>query len=255
MKIEGSKGIKIDHNLLEQNTQNKGYEFFPELPPEDYSTSSIKSGWTKEFSDKVRSWGVSNYTWNAIKDTADAIKKSQNHLIDLIRYYEGDATNNYKARPKYKDLDGTGTTTYGYGVTHLPAELGIQLSPPTNEEEAYNFMLIYMDKVAMDDIRVTIGINLFNSAPDSVQEALLDYAFKNGRPILSKNKETFKTAILNKDWPTLLKTLVHIIPGGKDAEKVENAGLYRRSLSRAILATRDLPESDEIKNTIKDIYA
>ena len=225
----------------------------PQASEELFSGTSTDSanGWQPDFSTRVKAWGVNDYYWCPITGVEDAVSKSQMHLIDLIRYYEGDPKNGYKAKAVYKDLGGTCTITYGYGITQIPE---VNLAPSKNEQEAYNMMLLYFERVAMEDIKATITSDIFNKAPNSVKEALLDFAFKHGRGLLNSKKDIFKTAIQNEDWPTLLETLVHAIPGAEDAEQVENAGLYRRSLSRAILATRDLNDTPEIRKTIKDIY-
>ena len=102
-----------------------------------YSTSpTINSSWDISHYETINKWKIKPYKWSNIVGTNDAIEKSQQSLIDMIRYFEGDADNNYKAKERYVDLNGKGTKTYGYGITQLPKKLG-KLNPPSNEKEAY----------------------------------------------------------------------------------------------------------------------
>ena len=58
--------------------------------------------------------GISNYSPSILKDDNTAIAKSQKHLFDLMKYYEGDRYYYYEAiTTPYKDKFGS--TTCGFG--------------------------------------------------------------------------------------------------------------------------------------------
>lgn len=63
-------------------------------------------------------------------------------------------------------------------------------------------------------------------------------------------------AIRNKDYSKVVANLAYVYSGKKGAEQVEDAGLYRRSLSRAILAVRDLKGSErkEAEKEVENLY-
>jgi len=220
------------------------------------SGSSSNESWNPNFNKYIKDLSISGYVWTPISGNEDAINKSQNSLIDMIRYYEGDRKNNYKATTQYNDKNKV--TTYGYGVTKLPEDVKKKYNvslPPKTDKDAYNIMLIYMKEVALPDVKAVIGENLYNQIPNSIKEALLDYAFKNGRGVLKASKDKFinalKKGVEKNNWTDTLNLLVYVKSGETGKEE---AGLHRRSLSRAILATRDLPKTPEIKNAVKKIY-
>ena len=92
-------------------------------------------------------------------------------LIDMLRYYEGDPKKNYKAKEKYKDLNGKGTTTFGYGITQLPKKIG-KLAPPKNEKEAYNMLMLYLDKVSYDEAKKMFRAQ-WKDYPESLKEIVV----------------------------------------------------------------------------------
>ena len=216
------------------------------------NTTHNPADWDIAHYQTIKKWSVKPYKWTSIVDTNDAIEKSQQTLIDMLRYYEGDPKKNYKAKEKYKDLNGKGTTTFGYGITQLPKKFG-KLAPPKNEKEAYNMLMLYLDKVSYDEAKKMFRAQ-WKDYPESLKEALIDFNFNKGNPIVGTRKNAIINAYKNNDWATLLKNLVYIYPGASNAEKVEDAGLHRRSLSRAILAVRDIERTSEIDATIYEIY-
>ena len=77
-----------------------------------YSTSStINSSWDISHYETINKWEVKPYKWTNIIGTNDAIEKSQQSLLYMLRYYEGDPKRNYKTKEKSKDLNGKATTT------------------------------------------------------------------------------------------------------------------------------------------------
>ena len=84
-------------------------------------TYSGSGGWdSTEFNPYLERLGLPKYIWSAFSGTDDALVKSQETLIDLIRYYEGDPKKNYKAKAKYDDRGNI--ETRGYGITNLNSE-------------------------------------------------------------------------------------------------------------------------------------
>ena len=242
-------------NTKSSENNKKKAELFPLNNSSDASSSS--TGWSKDFNEAIKSWGIRNYVWTPVKNTNDMINKSQNNLIDLIRYFEGDAGRNYKAKMKYAD-DANKVVTYGYGVTNMPKKIRDKYNvslPPKSEFEAYRAMLIYIHAVALDDVISVIGQKMYDEAPPSIKEALLDLAFNKGRSAFKVNK-SLKKDIEEKNWPKVLNSLVFIeeLSSKNTSSDKENAGLYRRSLARVILAAKGLPKSAEIDATVKKIY-
>ena len=195
---------------------------------------------------------ISKYSSTPILNSNDAINKSQKHLIDLIRYFEGDAKNNYNANIHN---DRSDVKTYGYGLTSVAKKIlekhGLSLNFK-NEEEAYKGMLYYLNDAAYKDVINVVSEKVYNQAPASIKEALLDLAYNKGCSAINKK---IKKAIDDKDWPKALDYLVYTeTKSSKSKDNGDVAGLYRRSLARVILASRDLPKTDAIKNKITAIY-
>ena len=65
--------------------------------------------------DTTRNMGIKSYAPTLLRTPTIAIAKSQQHLIDLLKYYEGDSNNLYEAHSKAFD-DGYGNTTRGFGM-------------------------------------------------------------------------------------------------------------------------------------------
>ncbi len=211
------------------------------------SYSPENGGWNSaQFNPYIKKLGLPTYNWSAFLGTDDAIVKSQESLIDLIRYYEGDAKNNYKAKAKYNDRGQV--LTLGYGITNLNS-LGLT-TPPKTEEEAYKYLLTYLEKAALGDCIKIFGEEGYKALPNSLKEAMLDFAFKSGRPVLIQHKQALLDAVESKNWPKFLDAIYYT----KDSNKVDVAGLHRRALSRVILATRDLPASAEIMSKVEELY-
>ena len=195
--------------------------------------------------------GIKNYTLSLLKDDHTAIAKSQNHLIDMLKYYEGDRNYYYEAiTSPYKDCYGTYTCGFGELTNKY-----------RTQEQSYEKMLKHLESNAKE-IR-----NLFNKNfgkgsyddeqfPISIKEGLIDLAYNKGVGKISSNTELMD-AIRNKDYSVVVRNLAYVYSGKKNADKVENPGLYRRSLSRLILACRDLTgrERTEAIIEVDNLYA
>lgn len=171
---------------------------------------------------------INDYNWTILSDNVEAIKSSQSHLIGLIKYYEGDRHHYYEAfTAKYKDKDGEGTMTGGFGSTTNPDVKTI--------EQGYEQLAKDLQSHGKD-AKDAIGEDNWNKLPVSIREALVDLCFNKGKDAITKISGVIANAILSNDWSSIINNLIVI----KDKDGNDDAGLYRRSLSRAILATRDL---------------
>ncbi len=190
--------------------------------------------------------GISNYSLSILKDDNTAISKSQKHLFDLMKYYEGDRYYYYEAiTTPYKDKYGSATCGFG--------ELS---NKPTTQLKAYESFCKKLEKYSAEVknlLNRKIGKGTYEGLPDSIKEALIDLNYNKGLNKISTNPDLMK-ALKSKDYSTVVKNLAYVYSGKSNAKKVEDAGLYRRSLNRAILATRDL-QGKELKEAKQEVDA
>lgn len=192
--------------------------------------------------------GISNYSPSILKDDNTAIAKSQKHLFDLMKYYEGDRYYYYEAiTVPYKD--NFNSTTCGFG------EL---TNKPTTQDKAYASFCKKIEKYSSEVKNVLnkrIGKGTYENLPNSIKEALIDLTYNKGLSRISTNA-AMMNAIKNKDYSTVVKNVAYVYSGKSNAAKVEDAGLYRRSLNRAILALRDLKgkELEQAKQEVNALY-
>ena len=192
--------------------------------------------------------GIAPYTPVILKDDNTAIKHAQKHLIDLLKYYEGDNFHYYEAvTVPYKD--GYGSMTCGFG------EL---TNNPRTQELAYKKLGETIEKYTGEVKRLLnarLGKNTYENLPKSIKEGLIDLCYNKGLPRISGNK-TLLNAIKTRDYSTVINNLDYVYSGKTGAKKEEDPGLYRRSLNRMILASRDLSgkELNEAKNIIDKFY-
>lgn len=196
----------------------------------------------------VKNTGIASYTPTLLKDDNTAIKHAQKHLIDLLKYYEGDNFHYYEAVTiPYKDRYGSKTCGFG--------EL---TDKPRTQEIAYKNLGSTIEKYT-DEVKrllnARLGKNTYENLPNSIKEGLIDLCYNKGLPRISGNK-TLLNALKNKDFSTVINNLDYVYSGKTNAPKEEDPGLYRRSLNRMILATRDLngKELKEAKNIIDEFY-
>ena len=225
-----------------------------------FSTPSVN---TNEISTKPEFWnentrailynitkntGIAPYTPTVLKDDNTAIKHAQKHLIDLLKYYEGDNYHYYEAITiPYKD--GYGSLTCGFG------EL---TDKPRTQEIAYKNLGETIEKYTKEVKRflnVKLGKETYENLPNSIKEGLIDLCYNKGLSRISTNKQLLN-AIESKDYPAVINNLDYVYSGKTNAKKDEDPGLYRRSLNRMILAARDLKgkELDEAKKIISSFY-
>ena len=271
-KIRELKLNALQNGMQMREIQDEQYKFFEfdDMQQGDMLTvNGGKSDWTETLTTEYNKLGLRPYTWTEINGVDDAVKKSENNLIDLIRYYEGHG-DNYTAKTNYKDT--VNVTTYGYGLTATSMKAignyqnGKVINKPTTQAKAYEQLLKYLTDVTLPETKRYLGDVKYDELPQGVKAALLDYHFKNGYAIMNKSslksklQETRKTNT-PENWIAFLKELVYTKPASSKAEKVDNPGLYRRSLSRVIIAAKDLknyfPSPKDramIDKTVKEIY-
>ena len=271
-KIEG-----VDYDFESQSLNTAGstkhnenmFEYELSAPTDSYSIASGSSDWNSSVANMYKNLGLNNYTWFKINNFNDAVIKSQNNLIDLLRMYEGSG-DNFEAKTNYKDT--LGISTYGFGLTTLAMRAidnykdGKVINCPTTQAKAYEQLLKYLNKVSLPETKKYLDNVNYDSMPSGIKAALLDYHFKNGYGIMKKSKlrVLLQTATENKtaeSWAAVLKELVYAQPASSTAEKKDNPGLYKRSLSRVILAAIDLKKTfsstgdiEIIDKAVKEVY-
>ncbi len=196
----------------------------------------------------IQHMGIGEYSPSILKNDNSAIAKSELHLIDMIKYYEGDRNYYYEAiTVPYQDRYGTYTCGFG--------EL---TNKPLSQEKAYELLCNKLEKYS-DEVRrflnKKIGKNTYENLPNSVKEGLIDLCYNKGLGSISKNNELLN-AIKIKDYSKVVANLAYVHSGKTGASKEEDTGLYRRSLSRLILAARDLSgkEKAEALKEISSFY-
>lgn len=230
--------------------QQQTFNYTVEAPTDSLITKTLWSDTTKglllDLTEKI---GIKKYAPSVLKDDNTAIAKAQTHLIDLMKYYEGDRNYYYEAiTVPYQDKFGTSTCGFG--------EL---TNKRMSQEQAYEKMCKKLETYSGEVknlLNKRIGNDTYETLPNSIKEGLIDLCYNKGLGKISNNKELMN-AIKSKDYSTVIKNLTYVYSGKSDAEKVEDSGLYRRSLNRAILAARDLTgkELKQAKAEIEDLYS
>lgn len=245
MFVNKVNAIKNFNVFSQTEKANMGYEPLFEFaaPPEDK-----KNNYQETVNTILHNIGINNWSYQKLNNGHDAIFQSQKHLMDLIRYYEGDNYHYYEPITlPYQDSGGTWTCGFG-----------TQTKQPLTEEQAYAKLVENLEKYA-NDIKRYLNNNvqdgLWDSLPNSIKQGLLDLCYNKGLGTISSNQE-LKTALKNKDWSKVIKNLEYIKLKNSNASDEISPGLCRRSLSRTILAAKDLSgkELKEAKKEIKTLY-
>lgn len=191
----------------------------------------------------LKSLGIKEYNFSVLKDDNTAIMQSQKHLINLLKYYEGDKYHYYEAiTVPYSDKFGTSTCGFGERTKEM-----------RNQETAYENLVKHIEEHAKY-VKNILGTETYNSLPSSIKEGLIDLSYNKGPKAISGNPE-LKQAIKNKQYDKVIENLVYVTSGKSGASEKSDPGLYRRSLSRAILASRDLGNNRNVQRVIDEIYS
>ncbi len=248
-KVQEIKNNNKVSNNVTSVKEEPVFNYEQQAPADSIVTKRMWSENTKSLLfDAVQDMGIKNYTPSILKDNNTAIEKAQKHLIDLMKYYEGDRNYYYEAfTAPYKDKFGN--TTSGFG------ELSNKYM---TQEKAYENLCknlkSYTNEVR-NFLNNKIGKNTYEQLPNSIKEGLIDLCYNKGLGKISGNKDLIN-AVKENDYSKIISNLVYLYSGKTGADKKEDAGLYRRSLNRAILAARDLngKELNEAKLEIEKIY-
>ena len=91
------------------------FDYAMSAPADNFVSKQLWSDDTKAIvHNLVEKTGIASYKPSLLKDDNTAIAKSQTHLIDLMKYYEGDSYYYYEAiTTPYKDKFGTWTNGFG----------------------------------------------------------------------------------------------------------------------------------------------
>ena len=181
-----------------------------------------------------------------LKTNHEAIKASQTHLIDFIKFYEGDANYYYEAYT-YSYNDNYNNATSGFGKLSKHA---------ITQEDAYKDLCKELESRAQEIKNNLKGV--FDKLPTSIKEGLIDLNYNKGLPKITKNKKLME-ALKNGNYAEAISEMKYVYSGKSNAQKTkenEDPGLYRRSMSRMILASRDLKgnELDKAKKEIDKFY-
>lgn len=241
VKVENLQKVdlKVQKNVQGKNTNDSLYMSLIAPPSDEYCRKRIVTEDELMYlQDAVESSGIKDYSWSLLKDNHLAIKKSQAHLIDLIRYYEGDSYHYYEAHSvAYKDRGGSKTIGFGEWLQD-------KNTATSTQKDAYKNLSKHLKEHA-NYIKNKVGSKSYNTMPQSIKEALIDLSFNKGPGQIGPK---IKKAVADKNWSEVIAN-IHCVKV-KEGDK-EEPGLYRRSLSRAILATRDLSQKDKNEANIE----
>ena len=239
-KVDNKKAKKVEIKFSTKPTAEQKKD--TKTPVISDTTKGIIDNITKKL-------GLKFYSKEIVKDSRGMIAKSKNHLLGLVKYYEGDFENCYEAKLEtYKDKFNK--KTKGFGCTSKLVSIKTQ-------EQAYQQLekdLINAKEHAKNKIDNRLGKGTFDKLPLSIKEGIIDLSFNKGPDKVVK-PELLK-AIKNNDYSAIVGNLYFVHSGEKKNGTEEDPGLYRRSLSRAILASRDLTgkEKAEADKEIDKLY-
>ena len=241
--------VKVPKFNFQDYEYKSTFNFETAAPRDNYSVKQLWDEDTKAvLMNATRQMGISNYSPSKLSDDNVAIAKAQTHLIDMLKYFEGDRNYYYEAyttpyQDKFKNW------TYGFG------ELG---KKKVTQKQAYEGMCKKLEQASKEVKNVLnkrIANGTYEALPNSIKEVLIDLCYNKGLPKITQNAALMQ-AIKSKDYSGVIKNSVYLYSGKSGAEKKEEPGLYTRSLNRMILGTKDLQgkELQESKQEIENVY-
>lgn len=241
--------VKVPKFNFQDYEYKSTFNFATAAPSDNYSVQQLWDEETKSvLMNATKQMGISNYSPSKLTDDNIAIAKAQTHLIDMLKYFEGDRNYYYEAyttpyQDKFKNW------THGFG------ELG---KKKVTQEQAYEGMCKKLEQASKEVKNVLnkrIANGTYEALPNSIKEVLIDLCYNKGLPKITQNAALMQ-AIKTKDYSGVIKNSVYLYSGKSGAEKKEEPGLYTRSLNRMILGTKDLQgrELEESKQEIEQIY-
>ena len=241
--------VKVPKFNFQDYEYKSTFNFETAAPRDNYSVKQLWDEDTKAvLMNATRQMGISNYSPSKLTDDNVAIAKAQTHLIDMLKYFEGDRNYYYEAyttpyQDKFKNW------THGFG------ELG---KKKVTQKQAYEGMCKKLEQASKEVKNVLnkrIANGTYEALPNSIKEVLIDLCYNKGLPKITQNAALMQ-AIKSKDYSGVIKNSVYLYSGKSGAEKKEEPGLYTRSLNRMILGTKDLQgkELQESKQEIENVY-
>ncbi len=241
--------VKVPKFNFQDYEYKSMFNFETAAPRDNYSVKQLWDEDTKAvLMNATRQMGISNYSPSKLSDDNVAIAKAQTHLIDMLKYFEGDRNYYYEAyttpyQDKFKNW------THGFG------ELG---KKKVTQKQAYEGMCKKLEQASKEVKNVLnkrIANGTYEALPNSIKEVLIDLCYNKGLPKITQNAALMQ-AIKSKDYSGVIKNSVYLYSGKSGAEKKEEPGLYTRSLNRMILGTKDLQgkELQESKQEIENVY-
>ena len=248
-KTSSTTKLKKTNNKTTNKKVDIKFSSKPSAPQKEKETPVISDATKAIIDDITKKLGLKFYSKELVKDSRDMIIKSKNHLLGLIKYYEGDPANYYEAKLETYN-DKYNKKTKGFGCTNKLVSIKTQ-------EQAYQQLekdLTNAAEYAKNKINNRLGKGTFEKLPLSIQEGLIDLSFNKGPDKVVRQE--ILNGIKNKDYSAIVANLAYTHSGEKKNGTEEDPGLYRRSLSRAILSARDLTgkEKSEADKEIDKLY-
>ena len=133
--------IKVPMFKFEDFEYKSTFDFKTEAPKDNFSTKTLWDEDTKALlMNSMKKMGISNYSPSTMKNDNIAIKKAQSHLIDMLKYFEGDKNYYYEAfTTPYQDKFDS--WTHGFGV------LG---KKNVSQKQAYNDMCKKLEQASKE---------------------------------------------------------------------------------------------------------
>lgn len=162
-------------------------------------------------------------------------------FLNIIVDFEGK-----DGKPWTKAYKDTGTAwTVGWGFTKGVTSKTTMTEPQANARLAKEYLQL------MEDIKITLGEDVFKKLSKPMKEGLVDLIFNKGFEALDAKK--FAQAINSDDLAGALEQLIFTKSIQEDKEY---NGLYKRSLARLAFVYDNSSQTDkaEIKSVIDDFY-
>ena len=202
---------------------------------------------------------------NTLSDTANALGLSESFILSLKRSEDGTkmGDNEFHLKP-YKDKNGNWTIGIGHLITD--SERSKYLGKTLSVSQVCTLFAEDV-KVVSEQVKELIGEKAYNNMPQTVKDAVTDYMFNRGQPIL-KRQTDFVNALKSQNWAKAI-SLINVDYSFKrdkngrlvkdkkgHLERIYLSGLSKRRLFDMYMACKmyrgNIPQ--EIKNAIQNMY-
>ena len=165
---EVKQGKAAKKNVATKSQQSQLFDYNINSPIDTLNSQKFWSESTKALlRNTTQNMGIKSYTPTILKNVAIAIDKSQQHLIDLIKYYEGDKNNYYESHSNAYN-DKYGNITRGFGIVG---------DSSVTSKNAYKKLckdLESRSKEIQHLLNKRFGDGTYESLPSSIKEGLID---------------------------------------------------------------------------------